>query len=287
MTLKSMLSSLRRTTKNLAKLDKEITKQDTVKPPPGAGPGYKQPISSFRVTLTSLINDAALASNRVSQYAAIISGSPLGFDPNQQDALSTEIDNFLDTDGTTMDGFASVWWRKGNAVKYGLEWYLRTEFEEAKAKEDVKMTDTGDDTDDNDIVTDLEILETFRAIGCMSFTDFEIAAHRAVWSVEEKVEAFRAEVEEGSGVKVEKSAENGDGDGVAAGIPLRNKCASYANKNTELKAEPQQGEKVYKWSAVKARDVVEMEKQNDPPVKKSLKVASQTQTKKRKRNSKK
>jgi hypothetical protein len=284
MTLKSILSSLRRTTKALAKLDKEITKQDTVKPPPGAGPGYKQPISPFRVTHTSLINDAALASNRVSQYAAIISGSPLGFDPNQQDALSTEIDRFLDTDGTTMDGFASVWWRKGNAVKYGLEWYLRTQFEEAKAKADVKMTDAGDDTDD-DVVTDLEILETFRAIGCMSFTDFEIAVHRAVWSVEEKVEAFRAEVEEGFGVKIEESV--GEVNGVEAGIQLRNNRASYANKDTELKVEPQQGEKVYKWSAVKAKDVVEMEKQNDPPVKKSLKVASQTQTKKRKRYSKK
>jgi hypothetical protein len=265
----------------LAKLDKEITKHDTVKPPPGAAPSYKQHISPSRVTLNSLTNDTALTSQQVSKYAAILLGSPLTFEPNQIDALSAEIDKFLEPNGTTLEGYARVWWRKGNAVRYGLEWYLRTQFEEAKAQEDVKMTDDGEDDTDDEPVTDLEILETFRAIGCISLSDFEIAVHRAVWNVEEKIEAFRVEVE---------AAIAGAATRAEAGLFLRNKRASYTNKNIETQAEPGQvgteGEKkVYRWSAIKLEEAkVEDEKVDDPPVKKSLKVA--VRPKKGKRSSK-
>lgn len=128
-----------------------------------------------RAELTAITADANLAFFQVNKYQAILCGIPLDWDEALVDRFTSPIN---------VDGAEAViaWFMRYVSGGTSLEFYLRAERPELYAW-----------------ATDEEIFSTYRAIGSMRFSDFEVAVHRAADRVEdlasELVAALQAEEE--------------------------------------------------------------------------------------------
>lgn len=182
MVLNNVLASLKLSMRRMKAAEKSILplerKANTITDP---GLIVIPQLSDLRSAFDSALSDLSLAASLVAKYQAVLRGIPLDHD-------SAIIDRF--TDSVDSEGEQAVISEFMNAIAggTGLEYYLCGQ-------------DSGSDNID-EWASEEEIFATYRAIGSMWFTEFELGVHRAVWKAEEMAMALA--------VKVEKMVKDGE-----------------------------------------------------------------------------
>jgi hypothetical protein len=165
MGLSGVLSSLRSSFRRLSKVERAISKLErsinTIK---DCRILTCPPLYELRAELSGVNADLTIAFTLVSKYQAVLRGIPLAYDEATIDELTACISEHGEQ--TVLDEFMSA-----IAGGTSLGWYL-------------------EDAEDE------EIFSTYRAMGCLVFSEWEVGVHRAVWRAEERVVALVAEVAE-------------------------------------------------------------------------------------------
>ena len=176
MVLNNILSSLKLSTCRLKAARKAILvfeRQTNTITTPGFMDVYSIP--SLRTYFDNALADLSLAASLVAKYQAVLRGIPLDYDSAIIDRYAGTIESEGES-GVVQEFMGSV----GGGT--GLEWYL-----------------CGQDSGSSNIedwATEEEIFATYRAIGSIGFTEFELGVHRAVWKAEETAMELSVKFEE-------------------------------------------------------------------------------------------
>ncbi len=176
MVLNNILSSLKLSTRRLKAARKAILvfeRQTNTITTPGFMDVHSIP--SLRTYFENALADLSLAASLVAKYQAVLRGIPLDYDSAIIDRYAETIESEGES-GVVQEFMGSV----GGGT--GLEWYL-----------------CGQDSGSSNIedwATEEEIFATYRAIGSIGFTEFELGVHRAVWKAEETAMELSVKFEE-------------------------------------------------------------------------------------------
>ena len=191
MVLTNILASLKLSTRLLKTTSKSIlplshqVQANTITDDPSILATPQLP--SLRTAVDSALADLSLATSLTAKYQAVLRGIPLDHDSSIIDRFTTSIDH-SDSEGSEHEAREA---REAVVSDFidniaggtGLEYYLCGQ-----------DSSSGENVDE--WATEEEVFATYRAIGGMGFTEFELGVHRAVCRAEEMAVAVAGMVEE-------------------------------------------------------------------------------------------